>query len=111
MMGPDQFEMMKDNAIVVNACRGPVVNEEALVEALRQRKIGGACLDVFEKEPLKSDSGLRDLDNIILTPHIAYCADEALAGRFQFFADNCSRVIKGEVPNMAVNGDRVKNGG
>ena len=111
MMGPAQFEMMKENAILVNACRGPVVNEEALIEALSQRKIGGACLDVFEKEPLKSDSGLRELDNIILTPHIAYCADEALAGRYQFFADNCARVIKGEVPNMAVNGDRVKNGG
>lgn len=110
MMGTAQFEMMKENAILVNACRGPVVNEEALVEALSQRKIGGACLDVFEKEPLRADSGLRDLDNIILTPHIAYCADEALAGRYQFFADNCARVIKGEVPNMAINSDRVKNG-
>ena len=110
MISTAQLEMMKDTAILANACRGPVVDEAALIEALKQRKIGGACLDVFEKEPLAADSGLRDLDNIILTPHVAYCADEALSGRYQFFADNCKRLITGETPAMAVNGDRVQNG-
>lgn len=107
MMSTAQFEMMKDTAIIANACRGPVVDEAAITEALKARKIGGACLDVYEKEPLAANSDLRELDNVILTPHIAYCADEALAGRFQFFADNCQKVIDGEVPNMAVNGDKV----
>lgn len=110
MMSTAQFDMMKETAILVNACRGPVVDESALVDALKQRKIGGACIDVYEKEPLATDSELRDLDNVILTPHIAYCADEALAGRYQFFADNCMRIVGGETPAMAVNGDRVKNG-
>ena len=110
MMSTAQFEMMKDKAIIANACRGPVVDEAAITEALTARKIGGACLDVYEKEPLAANSALRELDNVILTPHIAYCANEALAARFQFFADNCQKLIDGEVPNMAVNGDQVNNG-
>jgi len=110
MIGTEQLNMMKKTAILANACRGPVVNEKALIEALKQRRIRGACLDVYEKEPLAPDSELRELDNVILTPHIAYCADEALAGRYQFFADNCRRLMSGEVPMMAVNGDRIKNG-
>ena len=110
MMSTAQFEMMKDTAIIANASRGPVVDEEAITEALTARKIGGACLDVYEKEPLAGNSKLRELDNVILTPHIAYCADEALAARFQFFAENCQKLIDGETPNMAVNGDDVNNG-
>ena len=108
MIGKPQLEMMKKTAILVNACRGPVVQEAALVEALKARVIGGACLDVFEKEPLAKDSGLRALDNVILTPHIAYCANEALAGRYQFFADNCRLLASGKVPQMAVNADKVR---
>ena len=109
MMRTAQFEMMKETAIIANACRGPVVDEAAITEALAARKIGGACLDVYEKEPLDANSKLRELDNVILTPHIAYCADEALAARFQFFADNCQKLIDGDTPNMAVNGDDVNN--
>jgi len=107
MMSTPQFEMMKDTAIIANACRGPVVDEAAIAAALKARIIGGACLDVFEKEPLVANSDLRELDNVILTPHIAYCANEALEGRFQFFADNCQKIIDGETPNMAVNADAV----
>ena len=106
-MSTSQFEMMKDTAIIVNASRGPVVDEAAITTALEQRVIGGACLDVFEKEPLAADSRLRKLDNVILTPHIAYCANEALAGRYQFFADNCALVAGGDAPRMAVNADAV----
>jgi len=107
MMSTAQFEMMKDTAIIANACRGPVVDEAAITEALKARKIGGACLDVFEKEPLTTESELRELDNVILTPHVAYCATEALAGRYKFFADNCQKTMDGETPNMAVNADSV----
>lgn len=108
LIGKPQLEMMKRNAVLVNACRGPVVQEQALVEALRARTIAGACLDVFEKEPLAKESALRGLDNIILTPHIAYCANEALAARYQFFADNCGLVAAGRTPQMAVNADKIK---
>jgi D-3-phosphoglycerate dehydrogenase len=108
LINKERLGMMKPTAILVNASRGPVVEENAVIEALKSRKIGGACLDVFEKEPLSKDSGLRQLDNVILTPHVAYCANEALAGRYQFFADNCLLLAKGQVPKMAVNADKIK---
>jgi D-3-phosphoglycerate dehydrogenase len=111
LMSTPQFEKMKDTAVLVNASRGPVVDEPAIVQALKAGKIGGACLDVFEKEPLAKESELRKLDNVILTPHIAYCANEALAGRYQFFADNCALVADGGEPKMAVNADAVKSNG
>lgn len=109
MFSTKQFEAMKDTAIVVNACRGPVIDETALIEALKTNQIGGACLDVYEKEPLAPESELRRLDNVILTPHIAYCSNEALLARYAFFADNCQKILDGQVPNMAVNADQVDN--
>jgi D-3-phosphoglycerate dehydrogenase len=99
---------MKETAIIANACRGPVIDEAALAVALKGNKIGGACIDVYEKEPLTTESPLRGLDNVMLTPHIAYCSNEALLGRYAFFADNCQKIIDGNVPNMAVNADQVK---
>ena len=92
---------------LANASRGQVVDAAALVTALEKGQIRGAFLDVFEKEPLAVDSDLRRLPNVLLTPHVAYCSDEALAGRYQFFADNCARLARGEVPNMAVNSQQI----
>lgn len=108
LIGKPQLDMMKKTAFIANACRGPVVQEEAIIAALKARTIGGACLDVFEKEPLSKDSGLRKLDNIVLTPHVAYCSNEALAGRYEFFAENCQILAAGQVPKMAVNADKIK---
>lgn len=73
MIGTAQIAAMKPGAILINAARGGVVDEEALAHALRTRAIGGAALDVFETEPLTAEAGEKfaDLDNLILTPHIA----------------------------------------
>ena len=106
----EKFKAMKNTAYIANACRGPVVDETALIEALKSNEIRGACIDVYEKEPLAADSELRDLDNAMLTPHIAYCSDEALLGRYAFFANNCQKIIDGDVPNMAVNADQIDKG-
>ena len=98
---------MKNTAIIANVCRGPVIDEAAITKALISNQIGGACLDVFEKEPLAKNSILRQLNNVILTPHIGYCSDEALTKRFQFFADNCQRILDGEKPKMTINADTI----
>jgi phosphoglycerate dehydrogenase-like enzyme len=63
------FSMMKAGAIVINTARGPLIDEKALAAALRNKKIAGAALDVFEEEPLPADSPLRSLDNVMLAPH------------------------------------------
>lgn len=69
MMGKKQLETMKPTAVLINTSRGAVVDEKALVEALRDKKIAGACVDVYEQEPLV-DSPLSKLPNVVLTPHI-----------------------------------------
>ncbi|MFB6266430.1 MAG: D-2-hydroxyacid dehydrogenase [Halodesulfurarchaeum sp.] len=71
MLGEEEFEAMPDDAYLVNVARGPVVDEAALVEALEAGDIAGAGLDVFETEPLPSDSPLWDMDEVIITPHVA----------------------------------------
>lgn len=70
MIGAQELAAMKPSAFLVNICRGGVVDEEALIEALRERRIAGAGLDVFTFEPLPADSPLCRLDNVILTPHV-----------------------------------------
>jgi D-3-phosphoglycerate dehydrogenase len=77
LMGKKQFNMMKSSAYLINASRGPVVDEAALIEALRNKYIAGAGLDVFEEEPLPQDSPLRKLDNCLLAPHNANSSPEA----------------------------------
>jgi phosphoglycerate dehydrogenase-like enzyme len=70
-----ELELMRESAILVNSARGPIVDEAALVEALRAGAIAGAALDVFELEPVPSDSPLLTMDNCLLSPHLAGCTD------------------------------------
>ena len=71
LIGKEQLDLMKADAYLINASRGPVLEEPALVQALQQNRIAGAALDVFEEEPLPADSPLRRLDNCLLAPHTA----------------------------------------
>jgi D-3-phosphoglycerate dehydrogenase len=68
-MNADTFALMKPNAVLINSARGPIVSEEALIEALQAKRLAGAALDVFEHEPLPLDSPLLKMDNVLLAPH------------------------------------------
>ncbi len=84
-----RIALMKPTAHLINTARGAIVDEKALVEALEQRRIAGAGLDVFEQEPLPAGHPLTRLDNVVLTPHLGWPTDEAYAG----FADAAADVL------------------
>lgn len=87
------LERMKSDAVLINAARGGIVDEEALATALRKGRLAGAMLDVFDQEPLPSGSVLQDVPNLILTPHIAGVTAESNARISQMTADQVRRVL------------------
>lgn len=98
MMGAAQFKMMKPSAFLINTCRGPVVDEKALIEALTNGTIAGAGLDVFDQEPTPPNNPLLQLQNVILTAHFAGPTYDNQYTRFRNAFDNCQRVVRGEKP-------------
>lgn len=87
---------MKQDAVIVNTCRGPLIDEDALAAALRDGRLAGAALDVFAEEPLPGSSPLRALDTVLLTPHAAWYSPEALADLPVHAAENVIRSLAGE---------------
>lgn len=102
LMGEAQFAKMKPSALLVNTCRGPVVNEAALIKALQNKQIAGAALDVLEKEPPAPDNPLFAMDNVLLTPHIAGVTRDTWARRGEFIFANLQRVWRGEPPQAVI---------
>ena len=98
MMGAAQFRLMKPTAYLINTCRGPVVDEPGLYEALTSGTIAGAGLDVFDQEPPPANNPLFNLDNVILTPHYAGPTWDNQSARFRNGFDNVERVARGERP-------------
>ncbi|PYV82924.1 MAG: D-2-hydroxyacid dehydrogenase [Acidobacteria bacterium] len=96
MIGREQLARMKSSAFLVNVGRGPLIDETALIEALRERKIAGAALDVFDKEPLPADSPLWDLENLLITPHTAGMDQRLWERHYSLFSENLRRYFKGE---------------
>jgi phosphoglycerate dehydrogenase-like enzyme len=93
---------MKPGAILINCARGGIVDEAALVEALKKKQIAGAGIDVFTSEP-PSDSPLLDSDNIVLTPHTAAFTTQALSNMDRGVVDQLIGYARGEKPPHAVN--------
>jgi phosphoglycerate dehydrogenase-like enzyme len=89
---------MKPTAVLVNTARGGLVDEEALADALRERRLHGAGLDVFDQEPLSDDSPLLELSNVMLTPHSAGPTWQSFPRRFANCFANIERVQRGEKP-------------
>lgn len=109
-----QLRLMKQSAVLINTSRGPVVDERALVCALKQRRIGGAGLDVFECEPLidcdsRDGLSLADFDTVVLTPHIASATIEARNAMAVLAAQNILDVLRGKRPKAFVNSDVWKH--
>jgi phosphoglycerate dehydrogenase-like enzyme len=93
MIGRKELARMKETAILINVARGSVVDEKALIEALEKKKIAGAGLDVYEKEPLSAKSKLWRLDNVILTPHVAGSRRDYFKKVGEIFRVNLNRYI------------------
>jgi len=101
MANAECLALMKSDACLINVGRGPLVDELALAAALRERKIGGAALDVFPKEPLAADSPLWDVPNLLITPHTAALTDKLWERHYALFSENLRRYLAGR-PLLAV---------
>ena len=96
IVGAAEIGAMKRSAYLVNTSRGPLIDEQALVSALQERRIAGAGLDVFWTEPLPKDHIVRRLDNVVLTPHLGYVVDENLRMFYVNAVKNIRSWIAGE---------------
>ncbi len=95
LVGAQEIAALPAHAVVVNIGRGPVIDEPALIAALTEGRLAGACLDVFEEEPLPADSPLWDLDNVIISPHSASTLTEENEVLVELFLDNLGRYLDG----------------
>lgn len=96
LIGGPELGAMKPTAVIVNSSRGPVIDEEALIDALKEERIAGAALDVFSEEPLPPESEFWRLDNVIITPHIGGGSPRVLERVIDLFCDNLSHYLVGE---------------
>lgn len=103
MINKEVLSLAKSNAIIINAGRGPVINEADLIHALETGVIAGAGLDVLENEPMKPDNPLLSMDNVILTPHIAFYSEESMKELKRKTAFNIVHVLQGKEPTYPVN--------
>jgi D-3-phosphoglycerate dehydrogenase len=104
MIGREQLALMKPTAVLVNTARSGLVDEEALVAALRDRRIVGAALDVFDSEPLPAEHPLLTLDNVTITPHLAGSTIDAFRGSPRLMAGHLRRLWQGDQQVPIING-------
>jgi phosphoglycerate dehydrogenase-like enzyme len=110
MVNEARLRAMKPSAYLVNTARGPLVDEAALTRALQEKWIAGAALDVFEQEPLAEDSPLKQLDNVILTQHVAGVTYESMRAMTAMAVESVARVLRGEPPVACVNPEALTRG-
>ena len=109
LIGAQQLSWMKPNAFLINTSRGGVLDEEALIKFLRDKKIAGAGLDVFAQEPLEKDSPLKALDNVILTPHTAALTKECVIRLAVEATRSAIDILNGKKPNEGIVNPEVLN--
>jgi D-3-phosphoglycerate dehydrogenase len=108
LMGPKQFDLMKPTAFIINTSRGEMIQEVALVEALKNERIAGAGLDVFEKEPPGMENPLFQMENVILSPHSAALTKEVVAKLAEGAAKNVLNVLENKPPSYSINWEEVQ---
>lgn len=96
LINQDRMARMKPDACLINVSRGPLLDHQALAEALRTKQIAGAALDVFDKEPLPPDSPLWEVPNLLITPHTAALTDKLWERHFALFSENLRRYLHDE---------------
>ena len=95
LVGAHELALMKSTALLINTARGPIVDESALIDALRNGTIAGAGLDVFDQEPLPSDHPFLHMENTLLTPHLGYATPEQLSVRYQGTVEDITAYLEG----------------
>ena len=108
MIGEKELRSMKREAILINVSRGGIIDEKALYKALKERWISGAGLDVLEVEPPSKDNPLLRLDNVIITPHMAWYSNKSLDEIRRKAAEEVARALSGKIPTNLVNRDVLK---
>jgi phosphoglycerate dehydrogenase-like enzyme len=104
LLGAKQLAWMRPSAVLINSSRGPIVDEAALVDALRSRRIAGAGIDVYDVEPLPANHPYLALDNVVLTPHLGYVTHEVYRGFYGQTLENIVAYLNGE-PKRVLNPD------
>lgn len=101
MIGKRELQMMKSDAILINTARGPVVDNEALAQALLANEIGGACIDVLDQEPPFDPSlAILQAPNTLMTPHVAFASKQAMVKRAHIVAENLNAILSGTFINV-----------
>jgi lactate dehydrogenase-like 2-hydroxyacid dehydrogenase len=108
LIAAPQLKLMKPSAYLINTSRGPVIDEAALARALKEKRLAGAALDVYEEEP-KVHPELMELDNVVLAPHIASATIESRGKMALMAAENLVAVLRGESPKNCVNPEVLKS--
>ncbi|UCD72988.1 MAG: D-glycerate dehydrogenase [Candidatus Bathyarchaeota archaeon] len=103
LVGEKELSRMKETALIVNTARGKIIDQKALIQLLKSRKIRGAGLDVFKEEPIESDSPLLKMDNVILTPHIASSTVPIFNETARRGCENVVRYLRGDSPKWQIN--------
>jgi D-3-phosphoglycerate dehydrogenase len=103
LIGDEAFKKMEKRPILINTSRGPIIDEKALIQALKEGLISGAGLDVLEKEPPDSQNPLLKMENVILTPHVSFYSVESISELKRRTAENVSAVLLGKWPRSVVN--------
>ena len=103
LVGAADLALMKPTAYLINTSRGPIVDEAAMLAALRDKKIGGAGLDVFDVEPLPKDHPLRKMDNVVITPHLGYVSLKNYQNYFAGVVEDIRGFIDGKPVRVMTN--------